>query len=269
MCTGLELAAIGAMVGGGGMQVAGAIDASNSSRKIANDFARKQTEFIRRQREDNDRARAKIEEQRATQAKLREDSQRLTEEAIKRNTRDSQDARQQELTDKRAAGFQAIKELNPVSIDLGGSKNAPSIVQDSINKAVATSAAKGEQQAGALSKILGLNDASFFTNLDRVGDIDNLRNLTTLNSIANTMAGNEERTLNNLASITSGQISNAATGANQQLGVKQARAGNTKAIGDLLFAVGSLGMPMPGSGGATTAANRGIGGIPLPVPKPI
>lgn len=269
MCTGLEIAAVAALAGGAGLQAKSAIDSSNAQRRIGTDLAQQQTELLRRQQEDNRQAQLRIDEEKAKQAEIRKKVAETTDKAIDRNTRESTDKLLEDLTQKRTEGFKTIADLVPVAIDLGGKSSAPSIVQDAIDKSIEKSTAKSDQQATALSKILGLGDVNLSLGIDRARDVEDIGTQARLNNISNVLSNAEQNFVNNLAQITSAQIGNAATGANQRLGVKLAKAQNAKAIGDLLFAAGSFGMGAAGGGGAGAgAANRGAGGVPIPVPKP-
>ena len=259
MCTGLEIAAVATMVGGAGMQAKGAIDASRASRHAATDFANDQTALLRRQAEANRRAEANIAIEQARQADLRKKAQGITSEAIDRSSRASHDTQIENRIAEKTNKFSSISDLVPINIDLGGSKNAPSIVADAIEASVGKAADFGKQQFGARAAIEALGDVGVAKDIARARSVGNLSTVGGLNTVSSVLAGNEKNFINNLANMTSNQISLASQNANNRLGVKKAKAANANAIGDLLFMAGSAGAPGMGTAAGTPMSGGASG----------
>ncbi|MES3016203.1 MAG: hypothetical protein V4721_00430 [Bacteroidota bacterium] len=242
MCTGLEIAAAAALIGGAGMQAKGAIDAGNGQRRAATEFAQKQTELMRRQEATNTAALAKVAEQQARQQEFRNQADAVTSAAIDRNSRPEQEKQLQDLTDTRVGGYKSISNLVPVTIDLAGSKNAPAVVADSISNAIGRATSKGEQQATARAAMEAFGDLGIRNNIGSSRSAESIGTLRNLNNISSVIAEAEKNNANTMAGITSSQIENFAHGSDLKAGVTNAKAANAKAIGDLMFAAGSAGM---------------------------
>jgi len=260
-------ASVAAMAIGTGFSAASAAKESQAQRRSATDFANRQTEIMRRQSETNKSALAKIQEEQAKQQELRNKSQSATDRAITENSVQNQNQQIDDKTANRVNAYKTISELLPVDINLGGSKNAPSVVSNSISNAVAKASDKGDQQAAALAAIKALGDVGVSNKISTARTADELGTYARLNNISNVVANAEKNNANNLAQISRSQIENAFTGANAKYAVKRAKASNGKSIGDLLFSVGSMGAGAAGSGpsgggGSTTTdtSNFGAGG---------
>lgn len=256
----LPLLAMGA---GLGSQIGSALYSGSSSRKAATEFAQQQAALMRRQQEANRAAQARIAEEQAKQADIRKRIQASTESAIEGNSAATQTQQIDDFTNKRIKGFKTLSDLLPVNIDLGGSRNAPSIVADAIKGSVGRATTKGQQQAAAKAAIEALGDVGVRNQIGTARFADELGTSRRLNNISNVLAGNERDFMNNLAQLTSSQISLAGQGANQRLGVKKAKAANLKTIGDLLFMAGSMGMGGGGGGTVNTGNFGGGGGGPV------
>lgn len=259
MCTGLEIAAVAAMVGGAGLQAKSAIDSSNAQRRTATDFAQEQTALLRRQSEVNKAAQAKIAEEQAKQQDIRNKVQLATDSAINSNSSTNQNQQIEDLTGSRIQGYKTISDLMPVAIDFGGSKNAPSVVSEAIKGSVDRATTKGDQQAAALAAIQAMGDVSVRNKIGTARTADELGTFSRLNNISNVVAGAEGNYMNTIANLTSAGIENAANSANQRLGIKKAKAQNAKAIGDLLFMAGSMGAPGMGTAAGTPMAGGAQG----------
>lgn len=254
MCTGIEIAALAAAVGGAGLQAKSAIDSGSAQRDAATQFSQQQTALMEKQQQTNQAAQAAIAEQQMQQKALSDKANAAATNAITQNSLPAQQQQLQDLTDKRAQAYQTISDLNPVNIDLGSSVNAPSIVGDAISKSIAGAAAKGQQQAKAKAAIEGFGDLTTGDSLGIKSAADNISTFGNLNNISNALAKGQSDYINTSTGLTNDQISNAGSAINNALGVKLARAGNAKAIGDLLFAAGSA-----GAGAAAAQGGAGFG----------
>lgn len=226
-------------VGGGTMQAKAAADASKAQGKAQTALADQQTMRLKQQDADNQIAQQNIQAQQDQQAKFRQNAGNIADTAIADNSRPTQDNTQQQLVDARQQGYQNIADLHPVSIDLGSSKGAPSIVGDSIMKSIATATAKSKQQADAKAAIEGFGDLGLSNKLALRDNANSIGTISKLNNISGAMAGDQSDYMKTLAGITSNQIGNDATGINASLAKDMLGASNTQAGGDALFKIGS------------------------------
>ncbi len=226
-------------VGGATMQAKSASDVSKAQGKAQTDLANQQTMRLKQQDADNRIAQQQIQLQQDQQGKYRENAGNIADTAIVDNSRQSQDNTEQQYVDARKAGYQNIADLHPVSIDLGSSKGAPSVVGDSIMKSIATATTKAKQQADAKSAIEGFGDLNLGNKLALRDNANMIGTISKLNNISGALAGQQGDYMNTLSGITSNQIGNDATAINGSLAKDMLKAGNTQAGGNLMFNIGT------------------------------
>lgn len=253
---GWSAAALAIMAAGTAAQTYGSISAGKAQTRASTDFLDRQTQLMRQQQLDNQAAQAQIALQQQKQQQLRDQSGAEVDAAIEQNAAPVQHNIQDDLTDQRAQGYQRISDLNPISIDIGSSAGAPTVVGDAIAKSIAKAKAFSDQQAKAKAAIEGFGDLNNRNQLALKSTAGNIKTLGTENDVSSIMARQQQDYMNTLAGITSGQIATAGTSANSRLQYDKSKAGNVSTIGDILFKAGSMGYGAAGNGAKTTTTTQ-------------
>lgn len=257
--------------GGATMQASAAAKASKAQGKAQTDLANQQTMRLKQQAADNQIAQQQIQLEQEQQGKFRENAGNIADTAIVDNSRPAQDEAQDQYVNARMAGYDKLAELNPISIDLGSSKGAPSVVGDSIMKSIASATAKAKEQAQAKSAIEGFGDLNLGNKLALRDNANTIGTISKLNNISSVLAGQQDDYMKTLAGITSGQIGNDATAINSVLAKDMLKSSNMQAGGDAMFKIGATiggaAANKLGSSASTTTTNAPTTYGPYYVPK--